>query len=312
MGQDLNADGSSFFKIKRDASKQEQSTDNNAQAGGKQTAFERHDPNNETAGFFEMKCDGHNPMNTNPRDNCLGEESTNSAPFYETSPAEDGRFTPARRRVEWPWKEASFRGRLPGSMGAVRHRFTVEEYRKMGEAGIFHEDDRMELIGGEIIEMAAIGARHFEGVYRLNRLFSRWVFFDASSHYGVVEVERLGVSVQNPLALAIDGEPQPDLVVLQRRGGSSSIPTPEEALLVVEVADTSLAYDRNIKFPRYAEAGIPEAWLVELNAGAIEVHSEPGPAGYGKVAHVRRGERIASATLPNLDFDAAEALPPEG
>lgn len=196
-------------------------------------------------------------------------------------------------------------------MGAVRHKFTVEEYRKMGEAGVFHEDDRIELMDGEVVELAAIGKRHVESVYRLNRLFSRWVFFDAPSHYGGMEADRLGVHVQNPLALTIDGEPQPDLVIVHRREGSSGIPTPEEALLVVEVADTSLAYDGNIKLPRYAAAGIPEAWLVDLTTDAIEANSEPGPAGYGKVVRIRRGEQVVSATVPDLAFDASEALPPE-
>jgi Uma2 family endonuclease len=197
-------------------------------------------------------------------------------------------------------------------MDAVRHRFTVEEYRKMGEAGIFHEDDRVELIGGEIVEMAAIGKRHFESVYRLTRLLSRWVFVDAPSHYGGAEAERLGVSVQNPLAIAIDGEPQPDLVLLRRSEGSARMPTPEEALLVVEVADTYLAYDRETKLPLYAGAGIPEAWLVDLTTDEIEVYSEPGPGGYGKLVRFGRAERVVSVTLPGLAFDASEALPPEG
>jgi Uma2 family endonuclease len=189
-------------------------------------------------------------------------------------------------------------------MGAVRHRFTVEEYHLMGEAGIFSEDDRVELIDGEVIEMAAIGKRHIESVMRLTRLLSRWAF-------GAGEVG-LFVSVQNPLALADDGEPQPDLVLVRRHAGRTGAPSPEEALLVVEVADTSLAYDRDTKLPLYAGAGIPEAWLIDLNSDEIEVHSEPGPRGYGKVVRFGREERVISATLPNLAFDATEALPPEG
>ena len=182
----------------------------------------------------------------------------------------------------------------------------------MGEAGIFSEDDRVELIEGEVVEMTPIGKGHFESVYRLTRLLSRWVFLDAPSHYGGAEAERLGVSVQNPLALVIDSEPQTDLVLVRRSEGSEGVPTPEEALLVVEVADTSLAYDKNTKLPLYAAAGILEAWLIDLNADAFEVYSEPGPEGYGRVARIRRGERVVSATLPGLAFDASEALPPEG
>ncbi|MCA1717803.1 MAG: Uma2 family endonuclease [Actinobacteria bacterium] len=189
-------------------------------------------------------------------------------------------------------------------MGAVRHRFTVEEYRRMGEARIFSEDDRVELIDGEVLEMAPIGDRHIESVMRLTRLISRWALDTRETG--------LFVSVQNPLALGEHGEPQPDLTLVRRRGDRSGIPIPEELLLVVEVAYISLAYDRETKLPLYAEAGIPEAWLVDLTTDAIEVYSEPGPGGYRRLVRIRRDERIVSATLPDLAFDAAEALPPEG
>lgn len=188
-------------------------------------------------------------------------------------------------------------------MGAVRHRFTAEEYRKMGEAGIFSEDDRVELIDGEVVEMAPIGDRHIESVMRLTRLLSRWAFSTGEA--------ALFVSVQNPLVLGKHGEPQPDLTLVRRLRDRLGTPIPEEALLVVEVADTSLAYDRERKLPLYAEAGIPEAWLVDLNATTIEMYSEPGPNGYGRVARFGREERVVSVTLPDLTFDASEALPTE-
>ncbi len=179
----------------------------------------------------------------------------------------------------------------------------------MGEAGIFHEDDRVELIDGEVLEMAAIGRRHVESVMRLTRLLSRWALFrEAADDGGAV----FFVGVQNPVVLSEHGEPQPDLALVYRRGDRFGTPTPEEVLLAVEVADTSLAYDRNIKLPRYAEAGIPEAWLLDLNADAVEVYSKPGPGGYESVVRVSRGERVVSATLTDLAFDASEALPPEG
>ncbi|MGH3089445.1 MAG: Uma2 family endonuclease [Rubrobacteraceae bacterium] len=188
-------------------------------------------------------------------------------------------------------------------MEAVKHRFTVEEYKKMGEAGVFSEDDRVELIDGEVVEMAAIGDRHIECVMRLTRLLSRWAFDTGD--------DNVFVSVQNPLALGEYGYPQPDLALVRRIGNRSGAPMPEEILLVVEVADTSLAYDRGRKFPLYAEAGIPESWLVDLKSDAVEVHSEPGSGIYSKVSRVKRGERTASATLPELAFEAAEILPPE-
>lgn len=198
-------------------------------------------------------------------------------------------------------------------MGAVRHRFTVDEYRKMGEAGIFHEDDRIELMDGEVVEMAAIGARHVESVMRLNRLLSRWTFLEAPE---AADDGGRGatffVGVQNPVILSEHGAPQPDLVLVRRSESRSGVPVPEEVLLVVEVAYTSLAYDRDTKLPTYAAAGIPEAWLVDLTADVIKAHSEPGPGGYGTIARFGRGEQVVSATVANLAFDAAEALPPEG
>lgn len=181
----------------------------------------------------------------------------------------------------------------------------------MGEVGIFHEDDRVELIDGEVLEMAAIGKRHVESVMRLTRLLSRWALFREATDDGEGGAVFF-VGVQNPVVLSEHGEPQPDLALVHRRGDRFGTPTPEEVLLAVEVADTSLAYDRNIKLPRYAEAGIPEAWLLDLNTDAIEVHSKPGPAGYESVVRVSRGERVVSATLPDFAFDASEALPPEG
>lgn len=134
----------------------------------------------------------------------------------------------------------------------------------MGEAGIFSEDDRVELIDGEVLEMAPIGDRHIESVMRLTRLLSRWALDTGETG--------LFVSVQNPLALGEYGESQPDLALVRRRGNRSGMPITEEVLLIVEVAYTSLAYDRETKLPLYAEAGIPEAWLVDLTTDAIEVY----------------------------------------
>ncbi len=188
-------------------------------------------------------------------------------------------------------------------MEAVKHRFTVEEHRKMGEAGILHEDDRVELIDGEVVEMAAIGGRRVESVMRITRLLSRWALDTGG--------DNVFVSVRNQMILSEFGELRPDLTLVRRREGSSGTPRPEEILLVVEVADTSLAYDRRVKMPLYAGAGIPEAWIVNLTADEIEVHSEPGQRGYAKVVRMKRGESGSSATLPELAFDSEEALPPE-
>ncbi|MBA2693022.1 MAG: Uma2 family endonuclease [Rubrobacter sp.] len=188
-------------------------------------------------------------------------------------------------------------------MEAVKHRFTVEEYRKMGEAGIFHEDDRVELIDGEVVEMAAIGVRHVESVMRLNRILSRWALETGD--------ENVFVSVQNPMILSEFGEPRPDLTLVRRSEGRFGTPVPEDIFLIVEVADTSLAYDRNVKLPLYAGVGIPEAWIVNLNKDDIEVHSESGRQSYAKTALAKRGKNVVSATLENLSFAADGALPPD-
>lgn len=187
---------------------------------------------------------------------------------------------------------------------AVRkHRFTVEEYHKMGEVGIFHEDDRVELMDGWVMRMSPIGWRHIWCVRQLNRIL---VLF---AHDRAGRGDRFEADVQDPFTLDEYGEPQSDLVLL-KDPPLGRLPGPGEVALVVEVANTSLAYDREIKLPRYAEAGIPEAWLADLTSDRFEVHSEPGPDGYRKTVRFARGERVESATLPSLIFDAGEVLPP--
>lgn len=186
---------------------------------------------------------------------------------------------------------------LPGNLGVNRHRFTVEEFRKMGEAGVFGEDDRMELVEGEIVEMTPIGWRHMESVNALTGALA-----DLREAGGFV------VSVQNPLVLGEHGEHYPDLA-LYRAEVRGRVPEARDALVAVEVADTSISYDRNVKLPLYARAGVPEVWLVDLRASVVEVHSEPRAEGYGAIRRYARGERVRSATLADVAFEADEALP---
>lgn len=192
-------------------------------------------------------------------------------------------------------------------MSVTRHRFTVDEYHKMGEAGIFGEDDRVELIDGEVVEMTPIGWRHAEAVNRLTALLSRFTILSADDASGSGYM----VSPQNPIFLSEHGEPQPDLAFVEGPL-PGRLPGPAEIALVVEVSDTSLTHDRERKLPSYAEVGIPEAWIVDLSANRIEVYSEPGPEGYATVSRYGRGQRVVAATIEGLTFDAAEALPPEG
>ncbi len=143
-----------------------------------------------------------------------------------------------------------------------RRRLTVQEYHRMGEVGILTEDDRVELIDGEIIEMAPIGDPHVDLVIVLNDRLTAAIGGLAS------------VSVQNPLRLTDHTEPQPDLVVL-RRERRRGVPLAADALLVIEVADSSLAYDRDTKLPRFARSGIPEVWLVDVAGATLVRHRTP-------------------------------------
>ena len=177
-----------------------------------------------------------------------------------------------------------------------RYLFTVDEFYRMGEAGIFTEDDRVELIDGEIWQMTAIGPLHAEIVDRLTELFVRRLAGTAR------------VRVQNPLRVSSRTEPQPDLVVARLRGGSYADrhPEPGDVLLVVEVADSSLRYDRVQKIPRYGAAGVPEVWLVDLSAHAVTVYTDPGPTGYARERVLRPGDVITAAGAPALDLPVGE------
>ena len=178
----------------------------------------------------------------------------------------------------------------------TRWRFTVHDYHRMGEAGILHEDDRVELIEGEIVEMAAIGTRHFSCVNRLTRMLVMGV--------GDAAV----VSVQNPVRLNEHTEPQPDITVIQPRDYTESLPVPEDVLLLVEVSDTTLAYDRNVKLALYARAGIGEVWIVNLPARTIEQYTDPSGDGYRRVDHKRGGQKLQPAALPDLTPTVDEIL----
>jgi hypothetical protein len=184
----------------------------------------------------------------------------------------------------------------PMAIASRRRRFTVEEYRRLGEVGILHEDDRVELIDGEIVEMTPIGERHALAVIYLNNALARGL------------EGRALVSPQNPLRLGPHSEPQPDLVLL--RPAADRLPAAPDALLVIEVADTSLAYDRDTKLPRYARAGIPEAWIVDLEGQAVEVHRAPGPTGYRDVQRLGRGASVSPAAFPDLRLAVDDILGP--
>jgi Uma2 family endonuclease len=173
-----------------------------------------------------------------------------------------------------------------------RHLFTLQQYHRMAEAGVFTEDDRVELIEGEIIEMPPIGSRHAACVNRLTHLFSRGVGTHAL------------VSIQNPVQLGEHSEPQPDVALLRPRPDfyAAAHPTVSDILLFIEVADTSVGFDRDVKVALYAQAGIAEVWLVDLTAGHIEVFRQPAPEGYQVVHRLARGRHLAPQALPDVEL----------
>lgn len=180
--------------------------------------------------------------------------------------------------------------------GPPRHRFTVDEFHEMGRAALFGEDDRIELIAGELLDMAPIGNAHAYAVNRLTALFAP-LSVDAAAI----------VQVQNPLRLARDTEVCPDVVLLAPRADfyRDSAPTGRDALLVIEVADTSVRSDREFKGPLYARHGVAEYWLVNLVDRQVEVFRGPSDSGYGTRLTARSGEAIAPLALPGAPVRVA-------
>ena len=173
-------------------------------------------------------------------------------------------------------------------------RFSVEEYHRMAEVGILKPDDRVELFDGDIIRMAPMSSRHAAAVSKI----AEWMQGTFTS--------RAAVRVQCPVRLEEYSEPQPDLVLVRPDPAhyADAHPGPADVLLLIEVAQSSLAYDRDIKIPQYARAGIGEVWLVNLELQQVEVFREPAPMGYGARAVSRRGLSIAPRAFP----DAAVAV----
>jgi Uma2 family endonuclease len=178
----------------------------------------------------------------------------------------------------------------------LRRRFTVDDYYRMMQAGIFTEDDRLELIDGEIVEMTAIGSRHADCVNRLTRQFIQQAG------------ERAVVSVQNPVRLSGSSEPQPDVAVLRPGSYASRHPGPEDILLLIEVADTTGEYDRSVKLPLYARGGVPEVWIVDLESQLVEAHTDPRDDGYQTTVTYARGHKVSPGAFPDLSLDVGVAL----
>ncbi|HVG96422.1 MAG TPA: Uma2 family endonuclease [Chloroflexota bacterium] len=175
----------------------------------------------------------------------------------------------------------------------------MEEYHRMSEAGIVREDERVELLGGDVVEMCPTGDRHVEGVNRCGRAYAAaWA------------AGRLTISTQNPVRLGDHDEPLPDVALV--RPEVLGAPRLGEILLAIEVADTSVGDARAAKVPLYARAGIPETWLLNVLDGELEVYREPGPGGYAGTFTLRPDRPVACEAFPDIVLRVADLLPPPG
>ena len=184
--------------------------------------------------------------------------------------------------------------------GVQRRRFTADEYHRLAEVGILHEDDRVELIEGEIILMAPIGLRHAACVGRLTRELT------------LALGRRAFLWPQNPVRLFPDTEPQPDVVILRQRADdyAHAPAQPNDVLLLVEVADTSYRYDRRVKLPLYARSGVPEFWIVDLTHDVVEIHRDRQTGNYATTTRVGRGGVVAPAAFADIVLAVDAILPP--
>ncbi len=182
---------------------------------------------------------------------------------------------------------------------APTYRWTVEEWRKLGEAAIFDQEDRVELLNGEIIIMSPIGYRHSLAVNKLNKFFV------------LRAQDRYLVSPQNPVVLDDISEPQPDVVLIapEWETHATDNPRPAEVLLLIEVADSSLPYDRAEKLRAYAQRNIMEFWIVNLRDDVIETFREPAGDRYGKIAIFARGQSVTPVAFPDLTVPVNVVVP---
>jgi Uma2 family endonuclease len=182
---------------------------------------------------------------------------------------------------------------IVGESWVTRHRITVDEYYRMAEVGLFAPDARVELIEGEIIDMAPIGSRHAGIVNKLNKLLVQAVG------------ERAVVAVQSPIRLSTRSEPQPDVALLKPRPDFyvRGHPVPADVLLVIEVSDATLRYDRTVKVPLYARHGIAEVWIADLENGLLHLFRSPAGATYAEVSTIERPAVVQLPVAPQVAVD---------
>jgi Uma2 family endonuclease len=188
---------------------------------------------------------------------------------------------------------------MPDTALLARHRFSVDAYHRMGETGILLPGERTELIAGEIIQMPPVGSPHIGAVIALTRLLTQAAPADVI------------VSVQNPVRMGEQNEPEPDLALLRGRPDGYRAPPPPsaaDALLIIEVSDTSLRYDREVKLSLYAQHGVPEVWIVDLAAGAVEAHRGRENEAYTEVTTFLRGETLQPLLVPHMSIAVEDVL----
>jgi len=178
------------------------------------------------------------------------------------------------------------------------YRFSVEEYHHLWETGFFKPEDRVELLDGEIIIMSPVGLRHVQA--------GNWIV------ECLVEQarRRYMVSPGNPVWLHAHSEPQPDMMLVPRVRKLERHPRPEDVFLLVEVSDSSLAYDRVRKLTAYAKAGVREYWIVNLQEDVVEVFREPSDGSFGVTFQVRQGQTLSPLAFPDVTVLAADIIPP--
>lgn len=179
------------------------------------------------------------------------------------------------------------------SIQVLKRRFTVEEYQKMGEVGVFKVDENNELVAGEIIKMSPIGRRHAACVRRLDYLLNRQLG------------DRVIIDTQNPIQLNNLSQPQPDLVLLQPRPDfyEERHPQPSDILLLIEVADTTIDFDQQVKIPLYCQSEIQEVWLIDLNQNIVRVYRTPTTNGYQSIQFFTVEQTLTLGAFPEFNFN---------
>jgi len=183
------------------------------------------------------------------------------------------------------------------SVQIKRRRFTLDDVRRMIASGIVREDERIELINGEIVEMAAMGGEHFECVMLCNDVLT------------AIPDKTWYVSVQSAIRIAEDRAPQPDLALIRRRDYQGELPEPADIFLLIEVSDATLNYDRKTKVPLYAAAGIPEVWIIDVKRRRVTRYSDLQGGKYTLAHPFQLGDMLASIVLPVIVFPVDAILP---